>query len=95
MRRWLFALLCCLALTGSALAAEPDWFTESDLTGSLDDQAQALLDGVTLDAADFSGGLRQLAANSLPQGRTFLRDALRTGGQILAIVLLCALLCDR
>lgn len=94
MRRWIFALLCCLALTGSALAAEPDWFTESDLTGSLDAQAQALLDGVTLDAADFSGGVRQLAANSLPQGRTFLRDALRTGGQILAIVLLCALLCD-
>lgn len=60
----------------------------------MDAQAQALLDGVTLDAADFSGGLRQLAANSLPQGRTFLRDALRTGGQILAIVLLCALLCD-
>lgn len=85
-------LLATPVFAREALSREAEILGAETLYDGLDDEAQALLEDISPETGgDFGKSLWKLVTDVLSDLHTPLREALETGGRMLAVLLLCAL----
>ena len=88
MQKLCLILFCILCLCGSAAAS--DLVDSMDLQSALEPEAQALLDGIDLEHANLTDGIRQVLEGTLEPSGGYIKSALAVCGQMLAVCILCS-----